>query len=193
MEFFIPRALLLALLSGVILLWKKISLSCQMHCSTVDAEMTLNTIVVKLRRACWAALLSFGSSPLLHPVLCKEPTQSSFEVGFTEPVFSEHEVNYVEDTDMGMGNTMFQNDPPNQHNPSEMCQRAGDLQAKAEMLPAGKQGTRRIFVSEIDPVIRSIFGEPALCFHLNYLSQKSHNCPLFLGSKSQGHISEDHI
>lgn len=89
---------------------------------------------------------------------------------------------------------MFQNDPKDQHNPRRnVSGRAGDLQAKVELLSTEKVGMGRVFISEIDPVIRSAFGEPALCFHLNCLSQKSHNCPLFLGSRSQGHISEDHI
>lgn len=70
MEIFMPRALHLALLARVALLWKT-SLGCQMHCSTVDAGMTLNTIVANLRSSCWTALLSPGSSPLLRSVLLR--------------------------------------------------------------------------------------------------------------------------
>lgn len=44
-----------------------------------------------------------------------------FEDGFTEPVFSEHEI-FVGDHRLGLGNEVFQNDPQNQHDPPEMHQ-----------------------------------------------------------------------
>lgn len=98
-------------------------------------------------------------------------------------------------TDLGVEDEMFQNDPKNQHGSlryrSWTIRKSQTPPVKAEMLPAKRLGTDRVFTAK--PVVRPALGEPDLSVHLNCLSQRSHNCPLFLGSKSQGHISKDHI
>lgn len=72
-------------------------MGCQMHCSTVDAEMTWNTIVAKLRSACWAALLRSGSNPLLHP------HGQPLKLGLQSPFSQSVKFIMLETTDLGLG------------------------------------------------------------------------------------------
>ena len=61
--------------------------------------------------------------------------------------------------DLGVGNKMFQNDPPNQHNPQKCVRKCWGPWAGVLLIRT--LGTDRIFILEIKPIIRPAFGEPA--------------------------------
>lgn len=133
MECFIPRALYLALLARVTVLWKKTSLGCQMHCSTVDTEMTWNTIVAKLRSACWAALLRSGSSPLLHP------HGQALKLGSQSPFSPSVKFIMLETTDLGVGTRCSKMTLKINITPEEMCQK--ELETSLQRLSCYQKGS----------------------------------------------------
>lgn len=178
---FCTRALRLALLARVPLFWKKTLLGCQMHCSLVAASMTLNTIVARLRGARWAALPCPGSSPLLFPVL--------LQGGHVTKLWSwVHRACFLRAWNLcwsqiwGWGTRSYRMTPKS----TQKCVRKYWGPWTGVLLI-------RTFISEMSPWSGQPLVNQPLGFHLNCLSQKSHNCPLFLGSKNQGHISEDPI
>lgn len=153
-----------------------------MHCSLVAASMTLNTIVARLR----GARLSRFKSIVASSTSARRPCHQALKLG-SQSLFSQS-LKFMLEPDLGVGNKKLQNDPKIN---TEMCQEI--LGAMRWGVTDQDTGHSQDLYFRNEPMIREPLVNQPLGFHLNCLSQKSHNCPLFLGSKNQGHISEDPI